>query len=261
MVETAEKRGLARAARNGVLQPVPSEVMHTHEGSPLRRAVDHAAHLLPAQGPIGVFVHHNTLHAFQHEPFEQAVVKAAEIFGAEPFMSEAAYQRQFKAGRIKVEDVDWALEQEPNGECLAGGLDRRALHRAMLLGGMRTLDELSLPYLLEEAGFASESEEARALWAVGFGQINEPELKRRQAARPREGVLWKGGPDLDDQIHPILIRLCAVFLDQGMSPWPMPERERGFYPAVRELLAQPVGSIRRTRADWRRSSGARQRPP
>jgi hypothetical protein len=30
----------------------------------LRQAVEHAAHLLPMQGPIGVFVHHNTLHAF-----------------------------------------------------------------------------------------------------------------------------------------------------------------------------------------------------
>ncbi len=47
------------------------------------------AHLLPAQGPIGVFIHHNTLHAFQHLPFETAVCEAAKTFGTEPYMLEA----------------------------------------------------------------------------------------------------------------------------------------------------------------------------
>jgi hypothetical protein len=46
--------------------------------SPSRRetldsAVKHAAHLGPRQGPIGGFVHHNTLHAFEDLPFETAV--------------------------------------------------------------------------------------------------------------------------------------------------------------------------------------------
>jgi len=49
----------------------------------LRRAVDHVAHLLPKQGPIGVFIHHNTLHAFEHMPFEQAVMEAWQLFGAD----------------------------------------------------------------------------------------------------------------------------------------------------------------------------------
>ena len=31
----------------------------------LEQAINHAAHLLPAQGPITVFIHHNTLHAFE----------------------------------------------------------------------------------------------------------------------------------------------------------------------------------------------------
>ena len=50
----------------------------------LERALDHVAHLLPAQGPISVFIHHNTLHAFEDLPFERAVVLAGELFGCEP---------------------------------------------------------------------------------------------------------------------------------------------------------------------------------
>ena len=32
----------------------------------LAKAIEHAAHYLPAQGPISVCIHHNTLHAFEH---------------------------------------------------------------------------------------------------------------------------------------------------------------------------------------------------
>ena len=68
----------------------------------LRYAVDHVAHLLPKQGPIGVFVHHNTLHAFEDLPFEQAVIEAWQLFGAEPYMSEAAYRAELARGRIQL---------------------------------------------------------------------------------------------------------------------------------------------------------------
>ena len=60
----------------------------------LHHALEHAAHVLPIQGPIGVFVHHNTLHAFEQLPFEEAVVRAAQLFGAEPYMSEADYRAE-----------------------------------------------------------------------------------------------------------------------------------------------------------------------
>src|ERR1700683_3360842 len=80
----------------------------------LRHAVEHAAHLLPMQGPIGVFVHHNTLHAFEHLPFEQAVIEASHLFGAEPYMTEADYRAALARGRIHMEDIDAVLESEPD---------------------------------------------------------------------------------------------------------------------------------------------------
>ena len=78
--------------------PRGSPIPDPHER--LRHIVEHAARLLPAQGPIGVFIHHNTLHAFQHMPFEEAVVAAAGVYGAEPYMSEEAYRREVGCGRI-----------------------------------------------------------------------------------------------------------------------------------------------------------------
>jgi hypothetical protein len=71
----------------------------------LKHALEHAVHYLPAQGPIGVFIHHNTLHAFQHLPFEQA----AQAIKTEPYLSEAACQAQRARGRILEADVDKCL--------------------------------------------------------------------------------------------------------------------------------------------------------
>jgi len=57
--------------------------------SRVTRALSHAAHVLPDQGPIGVFIHHNTLHAYQHQRFHDAVVEGAQLIGAEPYPAEA----------------------------------------------------------------------------------------------------------------------------------------------------------------------------
>ena len=55
----------------------PGEVTHDPLRV-LRHAIEHAAHLLPAQGPITVFIHHNTLHAFEDLPFDEAVEKGGQ---------------------------------------------------------------------------------------------------------------------------------------------------------------------------------------
>ena len=58
----------------------------------LEEVIGHAAHVLPAQGPITVFIHHNTLHAFEDLPFHEAVKKGAQVFGCHPYLSEDRYR-------------------------------------------------------------------------------------------------------------------------------------------------------------------------
>ena len=241
----------------------------------VRRAVDHAAHLLPAQGPIGVFIHHNTLHAFEDRPFEQAVVDASRIFGTEPYISEAAYRRELARERILPQDIDFVLEREPNASILEG-LDRRLLRRRVLYRGLRPLNAANVDWLLEEGGFLEklrddlEPSERRRLVDEGVrfaaseaaAPPHKPDQRERMAAtalfsvcrtlvasgsagptleprRPRDGFLVSCGVDLDEIVHPLLVRLCAVFLDQGQTYWPMPRREQGFLSAVRRLLSLP----------------------
>ena len=200
----------------------------------LRCAVEHAAHLLPMQGPIGVFVHHNTLHAFEHLPFEEAVIQAAQLFGAEPYMSEAAYRAELARGRIQLVDVDAVLDREPDSFIFAR-LNRSSLRRAMITPGVREFDAATIVWRTEQGDLAKDFRRAalRALFEACFARTvaHEEEL-----ALPRP---------VDDVIHPWLIRLCSVFLDQGTAYWPMPNREKGFYESVRMLFFRHGGMFPR----------------
>src|SRR5881392_3546425 len=75
----------------------------------LTHVLDRLARLLPAQGPISIFIHHNTMHAFEHLPFEEAVEHAAAQLGCEPFLSESRYRDKLASGRILARDVEAML--------------------------------------------------------------------------------------------------------------------------------------------------------
>jgi uncharacterized protein YbcC (UPF0753/DUF2309 family) len=197
--------------------------------SRLRRAVERAAHLLPVQGPIGVFVHHNTLHAFQHRPFEQAVLDAARMFSAEPYMAEAAYRAEIGRGRIRIEDIDAVIESEPDAEVFPG-LNRHSLRRAMITPGVREFDAATILWRAEQGDLAKDFRQP-ALKAL-FEACRARTVAHEEPAQAQP---------VDEVIHPWLIRLCSMFLDQGMAYWPMPLCERGFYESVRTLLSQPRG--------------------
>ena len=192
----------------------------------LLSTVKHAGHLLPMQGPIGVFVHHNTLHAFEHMSFEEAVIHAAELFGAEPYMSEAAYRAELARGRIQLLDIDAVLDREPDSLIFAR-LSRGSLRRAMIAPGVREFDAATVVWRTEQGDLAKDFRRAalRTLFEACFARTVAHE-EEPAPARP-----------VDDIIHPWLIRLCSVFLDQGTAYWSMPNRERGFYESVRLLFS------------------------
>ena len=56
--------------------------------------IEHAAHFLPSQGPIRVFIHHNTLHAFEHLPFHEAVKRGGATYGCHPDRPEDRYREK-----------------------------------------------------------------------------------------------------------------------------------------------------------------------
>lgn len=235
----------------------------------LESALEHAAHQLPAQPPLRAFVHHNTLHAYEHLPFERAVVEAGERLGAEPWEREAAFAAHLGSGRILPRDLDAVLAAEGGSDApiFEGGPSVRRLRRLRLGLAREWPEGPALRWLLDEGGLLDrldagvtpearrallgagagpevEAAVVRALWAslsrVELGP-RAPRAAGRAAIRPRDRALEQTGVDLDALVQPVLRRVAASFVDQGLAYWAMPGRERGLWPAFRALYALPLG--------------------
>lgn len=130
----------------------PAEV-GTAELRRLAGQIRHAAHLLPAQGPIGVFIHHNTLHAFEHQTFDAAVRAGADVFGCEPYLSEDRYREELSRGRILFPELRAVLERDlgPTAEVSVHGRSTRLdLRLAMLQHPLRSGDGRELDWFMAE---------------------------------------------------------------------------------------------------------------
>ena len=156
--------------------------------------VARAARLLPAQGPIGVFVHHNTLHALEDLPFADAVAEASRRTGAEPWLTEAALGRMLREGRIDAADLEAALTAWEAGS--GGGEAKHLLCRyafdtldlAKLESEVFSYNIASARHL-EKNGYVREGvrrqayfREGRRIDAVMYGLLAE-EWRARQAGK------------------------------------------------------------------------------
>ncbi|PKL77528.1 MAG: hypothetical protein CVV27_05185, partial [Candidatus Melainabacteria bacterium HGW-Melainabacteria-1] len=147
----------------------------------IRRLLAEAAHYLPAQGPLAVFVHHNTLHAFEHLPFEQGTEQAAVLYGCEPYLSEDRYRLELERGRIRVAELETVLAEE-----LAAGGDP-------VIAGLLTRSQLYMGMLMDPVPQATEAE-IQWLIAAGEGVRSfhrrcTPWLRRQILAETRQWVM------------------------------------------------------------------------
>jgi uncharacterized protein YbcC (UPF0753/DUF2309 family) len=120
----------------------------------LQHAIEHAAHRLPAQAPIRVFVHHNTLHAFEDETFFDAVSHGASTFGCNAYLPEPRYCEKLSRGRILPKDIAAVLMEDLGDESdrLIGFLATRYhLRLAMLSHPLRLGSDAELRWTIAES--------------------------------------------------------------------------------------------------------------
>jgi uncharacterized protein YbcC (UPF0753/DUF2309 family) len=204
--------------------------------------------LLPTQGPIDVFVAQNILQGFEERPFEAALVEAARLFDTEPFLPESTYRDHLSSGRIHRADLEAVLAADVGDEgtmpLAAGRVTLREVLLALLEHPVHQEDDVAVRWTLTEQQ-PFRGDEAQDLWRACVEAVSlfrPAVIHTRPPSRPRDLIVAiDPALDTDALVHPLLIRLCAAFLDQGVAAWPMPGREHGLLDAVVAMHAWPFG--------------------
>lgn len=250
----------------------PHDYGESAEDAPIAELIARACVVVPEQGPLPAFVHHNTLHHFEHLPFHQGVVEGARLLGSQPFQAETAFARHLANDRISNRDIDAVLDAEsgPLDEALfPSGPTRRAFRAFRLRHALDLPSGQALEWCLHEEGQAfndwypatsltRKAELTRVALTLFSGPRATSKLLRRvwdtldaatpkiavvppTSPRPRDQLWLSHGVDTDLAVHSLLIRFTASFLDQGVAYWEMPGRGEGMLGCFRALYSQGGG--------------------
>lgn len=83
-----------------------------NENEHLVQLIHELEHYLPSQSPLKDFIHHNTLHAFQHLPFHQGLHAAQQLFGFQTYLTLDAFRNLYHKGEISAAILDRAIAQQ-----------------------------------------------------------------------------------------------------------------------------------------------------
>lgn len=166
--------------------------------------IEHIKHYLPSQSALKDFIHHNTLHGFQHLPFHEAMKEACNHFGYSTYLSIDEFRSLYEQGRISHQSILKIVESKANHDDF----------------------KISSPILL------------RALLLEDFSQV---EIKRPDSRSMFWKN--KFGLSINKAIHPKLFRILASYLDQGVAQWTFPVEEHSFLEALHKIESNGIVSI------------------
>ena len=165
------------------------------------RVIHELKHFLPSQQALKDFIHHNTLHAFQHQKFYDAIFTAGEIFGYTMHLKLEEYRGLYQIGRIRKNVLDRIIATKE--------------------------------------GDAREWE--ADLFTKDWGTMQKPRIGQLRK-------YWKDlyQFDLDNQVQPILFRVLAAFLDQGVSITGFPVSSKSLMESLHMLESASYASFFKT---------------
>lgn len=202
----------------------------------IRSMVFVAGEPIPYFWPMRAFIHHNPLHGLERMPFAEAIAEGERLFHGTGFLSRATYQQYYAQNKIDRQFLsagiaDFLKQHEP-----INGLD---LHAWL----MKLLTESDMQ-IATTASLATESDICAVLHGKSVQPIKDTELDELidQLNGPLvENCLVYESLDtlfetgIGEELDELVIKSCLDFFDEGQSVWEMPDRERGFFAAWREV--------------------------
>ncbi len=178
----------------------------------IEHAIEHAKHLMPDQGPLPFFVHHNTIHHFETYDFFEGVKQAGRTYGAKAFMSEEEFLLAFERGRITADILKKKIKEY---------IEHHKL----------TIQPDLLFKLMAEKPHVRPAPDARILQFVNNTAYQRPGYYK-------EAIQITHNRDIDELIQPILFRFLSSYFDFGLAYWPMPNREKGMWQCFCEIYSK-----------------------
>ena len=184
----------------------------------LRNDVVLAARVLPVHYPLETFIAVNPLGGLEDQPFDEALRRAGDLYGARGTLTEAAFRAAYGSERVTDADLDAVLAcRYPN--TVTGAPLRLGAHFVTPAAVLRT-------DLLHGAP--------------------APDPARRNRVHSEHSV-----PAVTAEVDAQTGKWCAAFLSAGSAAWPMPGWRDGFYPAWRALAGRDRSLSRSARTALR----------
>lgn len=185
----------------------------------LRSDVNLAGRVIPTHYPLETFIAVNPLAGLEGMPFEQAVLRAGDLYGLAGLLDETTYRDLYHRGRITDADLESTL---------------RLRYPALLDGQPIQLGTRVLP-------------PGELLRADLLNSRVAPKPLRRNRTRSEMVA-----PLLAEQVDAETAKWCAAFFGSPAAGWPMPGRDRGLFHAWRALAPGDHTLSRRVRAALRK---------
>ncbi|MCP5464410.1 MAG: DUF2309 family protein [Deltaproteobacteria bacterium] len=185
----------------------------------INEALEKAKNFLPEQGPLDFFVHHNTIHQFEHDEFFEGTRKAAIKYNTRDFLNLSEYQNHFQNNRISQKDLL---------ESIYYFLKKQTLPE--------TLAEPLLSFLQQDP----HSDENKNNAQSELPQDVCPSAPIIKHLFLKEYSSRFFDEDIDSYFSPTFLKFMASYFDFGASYWKMEDRSLGIWTCFKSIYSKSI---------------------
>lgn len=222
---------------NGETKKIEAQGMGPTE---IRELVAEASGVIAHYWPMSTFVHHNPLHNLESLHFEEAVRLGRRYVGGNGYLHNAVYRAYVETGRITDDHIDQALrslatDQDVRlGEHSISHFD--VLYHHLMYGESAPAEDTLKAHIGRSSNKDTLLQLVEKLSDTSSQKLSNDEFLGRDVTLSQWCDLALQ-TDVTAVVNNEIIKWCEAFLDEGHAAWAMPEREKGFFHAWKELAA------------------------